>query len=56
MAFNKGARKCIDINLVHAELYMIIAAVARYQMELFETEKGGSLTFLHAYHIAFFPG
>ena len=38
VAFSKGGRKCIGINLAHAELYLIMAVVARYDMELFETD------------------
>ena len=52
MAFNKGGRNCIGINLAHAELFLVIAAVARYDLELFETAKS-DVKFQHDYHIAY---
>ena len=52
MAFNKGARNCIGINLAHAELFMVIAAVARYELSLFETD-GSDVEFRHDYHVAY---
>ena len=52
MAFNKGARNCIGINLAHAELFLVIAAVARYDMELFETDIS-DVEFQHDYHVAY---
>ena len=52
MAFNKGGRNCIGINLAHAELFFVIAAVARYEMELFETD-GSDVEFQHDYHVAY---
>lgn len=52
MAFNKGGRNCIGINLAHAELFLIIAAVARYDIELFETDVS-DVEFKHDYQVAY---
>lgn len=52
MAFNKGGRHCIGINLAHAELFLAIAAVARYELEPFETD-GSDVEFQHDYHVAY---
>lgn len=52
MAFNKGGRNCIGINLAHAELFLVIAAVARYELELFKTD-GSDVEFQHDYHVAY---
>ena len=52
MAFNKGGRNCIGINLAHAELFLVIAAVARYELELFETDRS-DVDFQHDYHVAY---
>ena len=35
IASNKGGRNCIGINLAHAEMFVFIAAVARYDMRAF---------------------
>lgn len=51
MAFNKGARICIGINLAHAELFLAIATAVRYDMELFETGPG-DVMFSHDYLVA----
>ena len=52
MAFNKGGRNCIGINLAHAELFLVIAAVARYDIELFETDVS-DVEFKHDYQVAY---
>jgi cytochrome P450 len=52
MAFNKGSRNCIGINLAHAELFLAIAAMARYDMELFQTDIT-DIQFQHDYHVGF---
>lgn len=52
MAFNKGGRSCIGINLAHAELFHVIAAVARYELELFETDES-DVEFRHDYQVAY---
>ena len=52
MAFNKGGRKCIGIELARAELYLATAAlVRRFDMSLFETGPD-DVAFLHDYQIA----
>ena len=52
MAFNKGTRICIGINLAHAEMFLVIAAVVRWNLELFETAKT-DVEFVHDYQVAF---
>lgn len=52
MAFNKGSRICIGINLAHAELFLAIAAMARYDMKLFQTDIA-DIQFQHDYHVAY---
>ncbi|KAI9640465.1 hypothetical protein NHQ30_011211 [Ciborinia camelliae] len=52
MAFNKGARNCIGINLAHAEMFLALAAVARFDMQLFETDLG-DVQFTHDFHVAY---
>jgi len=38
MAFNKGSRKCLGVELARAELYLVTAALVRgFEMELWET-------------------
>ena len=37
-AFNKGRRNCTSINLAYAEMFLVIAVLARYDMSLFETD------------------
>jgi hypothetical protein len=50
-AFGKGPRKCLGINLAHAELYIAIAAVSKWNMELYETDES-DVAFQHDYQIA----
>ena len=52
MAFNKGSRLCIGINLAHAELFLAIAAMVHYDMKLFQTDIC-DVEFQHDYHIGF---
>ena len=52
MAFNKGSRICIGINLAHAEMFLVIAAMARYDIELFQTDMA-DVQFQHDYLVAF---
>lgn len=52
MAFNKGGRSCIGMGFAHAEMFLCIAAVARYEMELFETDVG-DVRFEHDFHVGF---
>ena len=53
MAFNKGGRKCIGIELARAEIYLATAGLVggRLEMELFETG-GEEVAFLHDYQVA----
>ncbi|MCJ1386979.1 hypothetical protein MMC17_010108 [Xylographa soralifera] len=51
MAFNKGGRKCVGIELAHAELFLTLGRVLRmYDMELFETGPE-DVEFKHDYHV-----
>lgn len=52
MAFNKGGRNCIGINLAHAEMFLVLAAVARFDLDLFQTDVG-DVRFRHDYHVAY---
>lgn len=52
MAFKKGGRSCVGINLAHPEMFLVVAAVARYEMELFETDIS-DVEFRHDYHVAY---
>ena len=52
MAFNKGGRNCIGINLAHAELFLVIAAVVWYDLDLFETDES-DVEFRHDYQVAY---
>ncbi len=41
VAFGKGSRNCVGIQLVYAQLYTAIAVVHwRFELELFETGDG----------------
>lgn len=50
-AYGKGPRKCVGMNLAQAELCLAVAAVAKYDMELFETDER-DIRFQHDYHVA----
>ena len=52
MAFNKGDRNCIGINLAHAEMFLALAALTRYDMELFETDLS-DVQLRHDFHVAY---
>jgi cytochrome P450 len=39
LAFGKGHRKCLGINLANAVLCLAIATAAKYDMHLFETDE-----------------
>ncbi|KAH6681450.1 cytochrome P450 [Halenospora varia] len=52
MAFNKGSRSCVGINLAHAEMFLAIAAVARYDMKLYQTDET-DVKFQHDFQVAF---
>lgn len=51
LAFSKGPRKCIGMHLAEAELLLAIAEMAKWDMDLFETEEE-DVKFLHDYHVA----
>jgi cytochrome P450 len=52
MAFNKGGRKCLGIELARAELYLVVAALVKgFEMTLWETDES-DVTFVHDYQIA----
>jgi hypothetical protein len=48
----RGTYKCIGINLANAEMCMAIAAIARYEMELCDTNED-DVRFQYDYHVAF---
>lgn len=51
MAFSKGDRKCLGIELASAERYLFIAMlVRRFEMELWETDDS-DVAFLHDYQV-----
>ncbi|TGO33321.1 hypothetical protein BHYA_0252g00020 [Botrytis hyacinthi] len=52
MAFGKGGRICIGIELARAELYLVTAAlVTRFDMKLFETDDS-DVAFMYDYQVA----
>jgi len=52
MAFGKGGRICLGIELARAELYLVTAALVRgFEMSLWKTDES-DVTFLHDYHVA----
>ncbi|KAI9678375.1 MAG: hypothetical protein M1822_008021 [Bathelium mastoideum] len=51
LAFSKGPRMCIGMNLASAELALTIAEMAKWDMRLFETSED-DVKFLHDYHVA----
>lgn len=52
MAFTKGSRKCLGIELANAELSLVIAVLVRsYDMVLYETD-ARDVSFEHDYQIA----
>lgn len=51
MSMGRGTYKCIGVNLANAEMCMAIAAIARYEMELFETDED-DVKFQYDYHVA----
>ncbi len=50
-AFGRGSRKCVGINLAHAVLYLAVAAVAQFDMDLYETDDS-DVVFQHDYQVA----
>ena len=52
MAFGKGGRKCLGIELARAELCLVVSRlVSGFEMRLWETGES-SVKFVHDYHIA----
>lgn len=51
LTFSRGPRTCIGMHLANAEMAVAIAAMARWDMELFETDDR-DVAFLHDYHVA----
>jgi cytochrome P450 len=51
ISMGRGPYKCIGINLANAEMCMVLAAVARYDMELFETDED-DVRFQYDYHVS----
>ncbi|KAI3064685.1 CAZyme family GT109 [Aspergillus niger] len=52
MAFNKGGRRCLGIELARAELYHVVAALVReFDMALFETD-ADDVAFMYDYQVA----
>jgi cytochrome P450 len=52
MAFGKGGRKCLGIDLARAELYLVTAALVKaFEMTLWQTDKS-DVAFMHDYQVA----
>jgi hypothetical protein len=52
MAFGKGGRKCLGIELARAELYLVTAALVRkFNMALWETDES-DIGFVHDWQVA----
>jgi cytochrome P450 len=52
MAFGKGGRKCLGIELARAELYLVTAALVRtFDMTLWQTDES-DVAFVHDYQVA----
>ncbi|PYH91502.1 cytochrome P450 [Aspergillus ellipticus CBS 707.79] len=52
MAFGKGGRECLGLELARAELYLVVTTLVRsFEMTLWETESN-DVAFLHDYHVA----
>lgn len=52
MAFGRGGRKCLGIELARAELYLVTAALVRsFQMTLWQTDES-DVAFIHDYQVA----
>lgn len=47
-SFGKDTRRCPRVNFAHLGLYLAIAAVARYDLKLFETDDS-DVEFRHEY-------
>ena len=52
LAFSRGGRKCLGVELARAELYLVTAALVRmFDFELWETDER-DVSFEHDYHVA----
>jgi cytochrome P450 len=51
MALGKGHRKCVGMHLATAELCLVLEAISRYNMQLFETDET-DVKFQHNYQIS----
>lgn len=52
MAFGKGGRKCLGIELARAQLYLVIAALVRnFDMTLWQTDES-EVAFVHDFQVA----
>lgn len=52
MAFGKGGRKCLGIELAHAELLLVTAALTRkFEMELWNMDES-DVAFLHHWQVS----
>lgn len=52
MAFGKGSRKCIGIELARAEMYLVTAGlIQEFEMKLWKTE-ASDVAFVHDYHVS----
>ncbi|KAJ8119891.1 hypothetical protein ONZ43_g3258 [Nemania bipapillata] len=52
VAFSRGSRMCIGINLAHAELYIVLAALFRYkEFELFDTARERDVDFTRDFFV-----
>lgn len=52
MAFGKGGRKCLGIELAQAELFLVTAALVKgFQMSLWQTDEN-DVKFMHDYQVA----
>ncbi|RAQ51113.1 hypothetical protein AFGD_003642 [Aspergillus flavus] len=52
LAFSRGGRKCLGVELARAELYLVTAALVRkFDLVLWETDER-DVSFEHGYHVA----
>lgn len=52
LAFGRGARKCLGINVANAEILLAIAALSQYNLDLFQTDLDDILI-QHEYQVAY---
>jgi cytochrome P450 len=50
LSFMRGPRSCIGIHLTSAEMALLVATMARWDMQLFETTEQ-DVSFCHDYHV-----